>query len=225
MTKRAAGHAARTRRAARRKVLHGVAEISDDGYEAKLGRGRQPERRQRLVAAEIFRHADAIQVDAVVQGDDLALGDAFGDELAAHGFRVGDDGMREAVSLSLDELLRGRAPAGSLAPRRDAHADAGQPRRRHAEDVRVKVVGLNDANAALLQMQREAAHLNQRLPVIKTVEAVFGNFGQAHALGFTEQRARFIEAGKVHVVLTAGFEQSRDLQGLALRAALMKTAD
>ena len=106
-------------------VFHGVAEISDEGYKTQLRRGWQFKRCQRRRAVVVLRRDEAIQIDAVMNGDDLALGDAFNEELLAHGCGVGDDGMREAVSLALDDLLRTCAPAGGFAPRRDAHTDAG----------------------------------------------------------------------------------------------------
>ena len=84
---------------------------------------------------------------------------------------------------------------------------------------------LNDVNAALLQVEREAAHLHQRVAIIKTGQAIFGYVCQPHLLHFIEQRPRLIHAGEMNLVLIALFEQPRELHGLALRAALMKAAN
>jgi hypothetical protein len=110
--------------------------------------------RQRLGARA--RRREPRGVESVVDGQDLRGGDARGDELAADGVGVGDDGLREPEHRPLQSPLRGRAQPLRLAAGGDADGDAGERRAQHAEGVGVEAVCVDDAHALAAQVAREA---------------------------------------------------------------------
>ena len=109
-----------------------------------------------------------------------------------------------------------------LAPRGDARGQARERGGSRPEDVRVKVVRVDDIYLVLAQVSSEASKLGERVAVVKAVQGVGRNLFEAQARHLFAQHALAVQTRDVHVVTSALAEQAHDLHGLALRAALVE---
>src|SRR5205085_9134647 len=161
-------HAARRAKEGR-LVFHRVVDVCDERDEPPAA--REPQRFERLVARK--SRCDAREVEAVVDGEDLARGHATFDQLGAHGLCVRDDRVRErADGATLEALARGRAEDAALAARRDSRRRARQRRAYHAEDVRVEAVRVYDAATFAPEPTREAPELPRGVRVVEASQRV-----------------------------------------------------
>ena len=114
----------------------------------------------------------------VVDSNYLFRAHALLDQLPANRFRIGNDGMSQAIAQTFYELLRVRAPACSLAARCDANRHTRHSRGCHPEYVCVKVMRMHDADLALPKESSKPSKLRNHIAVIETGQSVFGNLAK-----------------------------------------------
>jgi hypothetical protein len=131
--------------------------------------------------------------------------------------------MSEAVGKVLYALLARTAHAGSFATRRDAHLHSRQQARGHAEDVRVKVVRVQQINFFSSQVSNETSQLSERVHIVETPQFVTRHLAQTQLIDFTSQDAIGFQTGKPDLKGAASVKQPRQLHGLPLGAALVET--
>jgi hypothetical protein len=83
---------------------------------------------------------------------------------------------------------------------------------------------MNDLNVLPAQLSGKAAELNDEIAIMKTCEGICRNV-EVEELDFIAQDARWVQAGDVHLVVAVFVEQPGELDGLKLRAPLMKAAN
>ena len=154
---------------------------------------------------------------------DLGCRHALLDQVAAGRLAIRYYGVRESVCHAFGEALGSAAPGG-LPARRDANGHASKRCRRNAEDVGVEIMSVQNVNVVLAQLSRKAAKLNDEIAIMEARERIGRDF-DLQAVDLLTQDAGWIQAGDVHLVVSSFLEQAGKLDGLKLRAALMKAAD
>src|SRR5947209_6534813 len=101
-----------------------------------------------------------------------------------NGFGICDHTMSETKGAALGALLHQASKPIGLAFRSDAHTRLSNCSGRHSEDVRVKVVRVNNVDLMCFQEAHESPKLNCEVPIIKTIERVFRDFCKTETLGF-----------------------------------------
>src|SRR5713226_8257125 len=133
--------------------------------------------------------------------------------------------MRQPKLSALQTLLRGRAKAIGLAFECNPRAHAGHRRRRHPENIRIKVVRVNYVNLVLFQKAREPAKLRDEILIIEARERVLGNLSGTESIRFVAQRSFVLQTRQPHAAAPALVQLSHELKGLALSATLLETVD
>src|SRR5262245_48698224 len=157
-----------------------------------------------------------------MNGHDLIFAHALFDEAPADRFGVCDDGVGELICAALDEFLRPRANPRSLAARSDARRRSGQPGADHPEDVRVKVVRVDDIYPPLSQKTGEAGELLDHASVIKTGDRKRRNFAEPHLTQLAGQISLWAHTRDEYLKARAFFQRLRDLRRLTLRSRRIK---
>ena len=140
------------------------------------------------------------------------------------GFGVGDNGVREIVSAALDEFLRAGFRAG-FAFGGDARRNLRDATSEHSENVRVKIVRLDQINFIFAQKLAAARELASHIRVVKRAEPEFGNFRKTEPFDLAAQNARAVQTGDENPVRFILVQKPDELDSLALGAARTKTAD
>ena len=85
-------------------------------------------------------------------------------------------------------------------------------------------MGMNDLNLLLAQFGGKAPELNDEIAIVKACERIGCDLNGQEVDLVTEDASR-VQAGHLDVIVAAFQEQPGELDGLRLRAALMKAAD
>jgi len=85
-------------------------------------------------------------------------------------------------------------------------------------------MGVQDVNLVLAQLSGKAAKLNDEVAIMEARERIGCN-PDRQAGNLIAQDAGWVQAGDTHLITAPFMEQAGELDGLKLRAALMKAAD
>ncbi len=85
-------------------------------------------------------------------------------------------------------------------------------------------MGVHDVNVMFAQLSGKAPELNDKIAIMEAREGIGCNL-DLQEVDLITKDASWVQAGDVHIVVAAFMEQAGELDGLKLRAALMKAAD
>ena len=161
--------------------------------------------------------AEAAQVDAVGDHDDLRRVVPFAHQPVLHRFGVDDDAIGETAHVTLDEPLHRGQVQAQITNRRDDRRRAGHPRRRQREHVSVEAVRVHDLDAPPCQMARELRLLCHRGQAVERPDPVLRQ-RNLPVLELLDEGAEPPETGEFEIE-TARIERSTERHHLALGPA------
>src|SRR5712692_1845804 len=186
---------------------------------------RQTKHREDACARRSGLNRDASEIQTIVMPNNFFGGHAFPQQLCSHRFGICNNSMRQTKRAALQTFLRGSAKAVGLAFVGYARADASHCRRRHSENICVKVVGVNYVDFILGQEARKPAQLRDEIPIIEAGERILGNFSEAESIRFAAQRSFVLQTREPHAATPALVQLSHQLKRLALAAALLEAVN
>src|SRR5205823_6245743 len=149
-----------------RDVFDRVAEIGDECDEFYAIACWQAEIFANFLPARASR-GKSIQLDAVVNHVYFTCGYRAFDLMLADGDGIGDDRIGAAKSDFFEEFLRPRTHPAGLAFGRDPNMNTGQRCSSQAENIRVKIVGVNNIDLVFFKILRAVADLGYKIGVVK----------------------------------------------------------
>jgi len=135
------------------------------------------------------------------------------------------DLMSQRISHLLNSLLSGAAHTHCFSHRGHAHRQTSERSRRHAKNVSVKIVGVNYFDLRRLQPVRQTSQLFDCICVVEAGERKGRNFSEVKIFDRRAQASLRTETSEMDLIPAALFQQSGQLQRLALRTTLIKTID
>jgi hypothetical protein len=138
---------------------------------------------------------------------------------------VGYHSVGQTEGGALGALLHWGPKAVSLAFRSNTSAHPGEKGSRHAEDVRIKTVRVNDVDFVLFNKLNQPTNLFDEVEIVEAVERVFVDLSKAQLISLGAQRTAILQTGEMNAALSAGVQLSQELHGLALAATLLEAID
>jgi hypothetical protein len=124
-----------------------------------------------------------------------------------------------------DPSLRVGAAGIRLAAGRNAHGHARKRRGRHAEDVRVEIVRVQQIELPRPQEVNEPPQLTRRAGMMKPDQGKFTNGPEAEPLDLFAKHSPAAQRRHLDVVAPGLVQEARELYGLAFRPALIEAVD
>jgi hypothetical protein len=121
------------------------------------------------------------------------------------------------TNLSVRFCIAERNP--SVSPLSYARRDAAATG--HAENVRIKAVGVNHVDLVFFDITDEAAELFHEIQIVEARQRIFMNLTDAKLFGLLPERSAILKTGQPHAHFTT-MQLSQQLQRLALAATLLK---
>jgi hypothetical protein len=106
---------------------------------------------------------------------DFFRGDAFAYQALAHGVGIRDDAMGHAKRQAFGASLPCSAKVG-FALECDSRRRSRHRGSRHAKDVRVKTVRMDDVNFVVPQVTTKPLQLANEIRIVKTGQRIFNDF-------------------------------------------------
>src|SRR5438552_7977131 len=206
-----------------RMILHGIMQVRNDCNEAAAF--RQTKLRTRFFTRRAGDGPYPIEIQSVVVLHDPRRVDTFRNQLISDHLTVSNDAMGHVERSSLRSLLHGRAKAVRLTFRSNTRGDTRPKGARHAENVSVETVTVNNVDFLFFHETREAAKLLDKIQIVEAGKRVFVNCSQPKSIGISTQRATVLQTCQVHTTLATLMQLPQELQSLTLATALLKTID
>src|SRR6266571_3733948 len=133
--------------------------------------------------------------------------------------------MGQRVGKALGFCLCLCTHSACLTARRDADRYARQRAGRHAKDVGIEIVCVQDIDFLGSQVAHKSPQLHYRVAIVKTVQRIRRDVIEVQVFDLGAEHALGIEAGKLNSEPIAFAQEASELDGLTLRSALMETVN